>query len=116
MEVKVIHNAKHPDLQDCPIGCDRSSATIVINPRLFYPMSEFEQKFWIGHELGHIVLDTDSETEADTYAFTRMVNTEYRSLKQMIAALNNLLYPDHPETPERKQNLLNLAHKWDETH
>lgn len=116
MKIKVEHDPFHPELQDCPIGCHRPSRTIIINPVLFDQLTPFEQKFWIGHEMGHIVLDTDSETEADTYAFNRMAGTEYRSLKQMVQALNNLLDPAHSETAERKRNLLKIARKWDETH
>lgn len=116
MKIKVEHDPFHPELQDCPIGCHRPSRTIIINPVLFDQLTPFEQKFWIGHEMGHIVLDTDAETEADTYAFNRMAGSEYMSLKQMLAALEYLLDPAHPETASRKQNLLKIAHKWDETH
>lgn len=115
MKITVIHDPTHPDLQDCPIGCYRDEKTIVINPILYYALSDFEQKFWLKHEEGHIVLDTDDEVKSDAYAFDKMVGTEFKSLKQMIAALENLL-SNSPESKKRKKALLKRAYDWDKTH
>lgn len=115
MKITVIHDPTHPDLQDCPIGAIRATKTIVINPILYYALSDFEQKFWLKHEEGHIVLDTSNEIKADAYAFDKMVATEYRSLKQMVAALENLL-SNSPESKSRKKALMKRALEWDKTH
>jgi hypothetical protein len=115
MKIKIIYDRHHPELQDCPLGCVRMNGNgiIVINPDLFYAMTDFEQRFWLLHEEGHIALDTDSETKADEYAFNQLAGTEFRSLKQMVAALNNLLSDYNPETHVRKKTLMKLALEWD---
>ncbi len=86
---------------------------IIINPDLFYAMTDFEQRFWLLHEEGHIALDTDSETKADGYAFNQFAGKEFRSLKQMVTALDNLLNDRNPETRVRKKALMKLALDWD---
>lgn len=114
--IRVAYDAEHPDLQNCPCGCIRAEELIVINPVLFYKMRKFDQKFWLLHEEGHIKLDTDDEVQADAYAFDAVVGTEYRSLKQMVAALDALLVNISPEVARRKKELYNKALNWDASH
>ena len=111
--INVVYVYDHPDLQDCPIGCIRWERTIYINPTLYFALTPFEQKFWYLHEVGHIELNTNDEVEADAYAFDAMAGTEYRSLKQMVAALDNLLTSPHPEARKRKAALMVRATSWD---
>ena len=115
-KIKIIYDSEHPQLQDCPIGCIRHTATIVINPVLFYQLNEFDRKFWLLHEEGHIVLNTDSETLADEYAFNKLAGSEHKSLKQMVKALDTLLDDSNPETEIRKETLYKNALNWDKTH
>jgi len=115
MKIKIIYDRNHPQLQDCPCGCVKQNGNglIIINPDLFYAMTDFEQRFWLLHEEGHIFLNTDSEIKADEYAFRLLVGTEFRSLKQMVEALNNLLDSSNPETEVRKNALMKIALDWD---
>ena len=114
--IQVIYDATHPDLQDCPVGCIRAEELIIINPDLFYLMRDFDQKFWLLHEEGHIKQNTSDEVLADSYAFDALAGTEFRSLKQMCAALDNLLVGGNPEFDRRKASLRARAVRWDATH
>lgn len=104
------------EMIDTPCAADRSTRTIYINPKLFKKLSIFEKKFWIWHEKGHIILNTSDEIKADTFAFNKLAGTEYRSLKQMIEAAENLLNPNSPYHQERIDNLYKLAIKYDMEH
>lgn len=114
--IEVIYDADFPGLEDCPIACVRAERLIVINPGLFYAMTVFEQKFWLLHEEGHINLDTSSEVMADGYAFDKLAGTEFRSLKQMVAATEKLLVGSNPEFKLRKEALFQRAYAWDQAH
>ncbi len=114
--IQVIYDATHPDLQDCPIGCIRSQEVIIINPDLFYPMRAFDQQFWLLHEEGHIKLNTSDEVLADSFAFDALVGSQFRSLKQICAALDSLLVGSNPEFERRKSSLMDRAIRWDATH
>ncbi len=99
-----------------PCACDRQTATIYINPILYSKLPPFERKFWILHEKGHIVLNTADELKADKYAFDKLAGTEWRSLKQMIGALEHLLDSNNSFHQERIDHIYNLALQWDKTH
>lgn len=99
-----------------PCACDRQTATIYINPPLYSKLPPFERKFWILHEKGHIVLDTPDELKADKYAFDKLAGTEWRSLKQMIGALEHLLDSSNEFHQERIDHIYKLALQWDKTH
>jgi len=119
--IKVIYDAEHPELQDCPLGCivtRKGEGIIIINPDLFYRYDEFERKWLLLHEEGHIMLDTSDEIEADAYAFDYLVNTEYRSMKRMLELLDKILsfVNWHPSQEKRKQALYRRALQWDKSH
>ncbi len=103
-------------MKDTPMAADRTTGTIYINPKLYSKLSIFEKKFWDQHEKGHIILNTSDEIKADTYAFNKLAGTEFRSLKQMIEAAENLLNENCPYHQERIDNLYALALKWDREH
>lgn len=109
-------NKADGDMVDTPMAADRSSATIYINPILYSKLSPFEKKFWTWHEKGHILLNTSDEIAADNFAFKKMAGKEYRSLKQMIEAAENLLDGDNQYHQERINNLYCQAIEWDKTH
>lgn len=104
------------DMADTPCAADRSTHTIYINPKLYKKLSIFEKKFWLWHEKGHIILNTADEIKADTFAFNKLAGTEYRSMKQMIEAAENLLDEHCPYHQQRIDNLYSLAIKYDMEH
>ena len=104
------------EMADTPCAADRSTHTIYINPLLYNKLSIFEKKFWLWHEKGHIILNTPDEIKADTFAFHKLAGTEYRSMKQMIEAAENLLDPECPYHQERIDNLYKLAIEYDMKH
>lgn len=111
--IVIEENAYHPYMGDSPIICLRDERKIIIDPLTFYALPKFDQRFWIEHEKGHIELDTDNEFEADEFAFNSLVNTEYRSMKKMIGAINRLLIRGDNEQEARKARLVELCYKWD---
>lgn len=104
------------EMADTPCAADRSTHTIYINPILYNKLSIFEKKFWLWHEKGHIILNTPDEIKADTFAFHKLAGTEYRSMKQMIEAAENLLDPNCKYHQERIDNLYKLAIEYDMKH
>lgn len=103
-------------MSDTPAAIDRETGTLFINPRLYFRLTKFQQKFVILHEKGHYFLNTDIEEEADAYAFDRLVNTEHRSMKQMIETLETILDPNKIGHQARIRALINRAVAWDKAH
>jgi len=101
---------------DSPAACDSQSGIIFLHPDYFNALTPFQQKFIYWHEVGHIMLDTRSEIEADAYAFDKLAGTEFRSLKQMLSALKDVLGPRNPTTEPRYKALLIRAFEWDARH
>ena len=64
--------------------------TFLVNSLSFPAADEFAQRFYLAHELGHWLLDTDSEQAADTFALSVLAGTERRSLKKSLAALDRM--------------------------
>jgi Zn-dependent peptidase ImmA (M78 family) len=116
MQITYEYDPYHPQLQDCPAGTNRYTGLIVINPNLYDKLTPFQQKFTILHELGHINLQTDDETLADAYAFDRLAGTEFRSLKQCVEFLDELLDPNYSENQKRIETLYKRAEEWDKKH
>ena len=116
MDITIEYDAFHPDLQDCPAGCNIDTGVIVINPTLFDVLSDFQKKFVLLHEEGHIRLHTHDEIQADAYAFDRLAGTEFRSLKQSVEFLEQLLNPAYPTNEVRKASLYKRALDWDKKH
>ncbi len=73
-----------------PAGCDRTAGIVYINTDVIGNYSEFEQDFWIEHEIGHCVLQTDDEFKADSYALGQLFGKYEKSLKKSLIALYNL--------------------------
>lgn len=110
---QIIYDPNHPELTDSPAGCDRTDKVIVVNPVLFNELTPFQKKFILLHEEGHISLNTDNEISADSYAFDRLAGTEFRSLKQAVGALQQILDGSNPEHKQRYDALYSRALKWD---
>lgn len=104
------------EMIDTPAAIDRDTAILYINPKLWFKLTDFQRKFVRLHEKGHLVLDTDIEELADAYAFDHLVNTEYRSMKQMIETLETILDPNRTGHSIRIQALYKKALEWDKAH
>ena len=113
MDITFEYDTEHPQLQDCPAGTYRYTGLIVINPQLFDRLTPFQQRFTLYHELGHINLQTDDEILADGYDFDQLAGTEFRSMKQCLEFLDELLEPGQEETEERIEALYQRALEWD---
>lgn len=105
-----------PWIASTPAAVDRSSGILYINPRLFSQLTPFQKKFVKLHEEGHWRLRTDSETEADAYAFRRLAGTELRSLKQAMDCIDTLLPDNNPTKARRYRSLYRLALSYDWHH
>ena len=104
------------EIFDTPAAIDRETATLFINPKLYFKLTRFQQRFVVLHEEGHLVLNTDIEELADAYAFDRLVGTEYRSMKQMIETLETILDPNRLGHKLRIDALYKRAIEWDKAH
>ena len=104
------------EMFDTPAAIDRETATLFINPKIYFKLTRFQQRFVVLHEEGHLVLNTDIEELADAYAFDRLVGTEYRSMKQMIETLETILDPNRIGHKLRIDALYKRAIEWDKAH
>lgn len=104
------------DMADTPAAIDRANGILWLNPKRWFKLTPFQQKFIKYHEYGHLVLNTDSEIEADTYAFNKLAGTEFRSLKQCIECLEEILNEEILGHKVRIDHMYQLALKWDKEH
>lgn len=74
-------------LQNCPAEVDMATGVISINMDVWDDYDDFEKSFVIAHEVGHYVLDTDDEKEADLYALKAVYKTAPKSLRRSIQTL-----------------------------
>lgn len=86
-----------------PARVHRPSGTIFLPPS-FFDHTEDEQKMILMHEVGHHVLQTSNESEADKFAAEQLVD-ELGS-KRTFRALNNSLFMS-PSSDARRINLFN---------
>lgn len=101
------------NIGDCPAAIDRRNGILYINHIKYQELTPFQQKFVYHHEMGHYHLDTDSEIKADAYAFDQLAGTEFRSLKQCLECLTEILDKDNPTLKPRYDALLQRALEWD---
>lgn len=104
------------EMYDTPAAIDRETATLYINPKLWFQLTPFQRAFVRLHEIGHLVLDTNNEEMADAYAFDRLVGSEHRSMKQMIETLETILDPNKTGHRIRIEALYKKALAWDKAH
>lgn len=81
-------------LGTCPASIDMKTGVININRDVWDRFDNFEKGFILMHEVGHYVLDTDSEYEADAYALKRVYRTAPRSLKRSLQTLMKIRVVD----------------------
>jgi hypothetical protein len=75
------------ELQSCPAAADMVDGVIEINADVWGDYDNFQRRFILAHEEGHIVLDTDNEEEADRYAVNKVRGTARKSLKRSLETL-----------------------------
>lgn len=71
----------------CPASVDMTTGVVSINRSVWDSYDQFEKNFILFHELGHYLLDTDSEYEADAFALQHVYKTAPRSLKRALQTL-----------------------------
>ena len=113
--MKTIYKS-NGDMADTPAAIDRERRILYINPKLYFKLTPFQQKFVKLHEYGHLQMNTSNEFIADAYAFDRLAGTEFRSLKQCIECLNTILDPNNPGHKVRIDALYERALEWDRQH
>ncbi len=111
--VKVVWSDK---IGKSPAAIDRVSGVLYLHPVYYRRLSPFHQNFVYWHEVGHYTLDTSDEIKADAYAFDVLAGTEFRSLKQSLTALSEVLSPDNPSLLPRYKALVLRALRWDYRH
>lgn len=82
-------------LGTCPASVDMCNGVISINKSVWERYDQFEKNFILFHEIGHYVLDTDSEYKADEYALRHVYKTAPRSLKRALLALCKIRIIDY---------------------
>lgn len=115
MKLKTVYHSKG-EMADTPAAIDRENHILYINPKRYFQLTKFQQKFVKLHEYGHYNLNTDSEIEADTYAFNHLAGSEFRSLKQCIECLEELLDESKIGHKVRIDHMYKLAIQWDQKH
>ncbi len=86
-EITVNHYHTFPDNSTNPARCNRATATIDINDKVWSKLTPLQQDWWMAHERGHIILNTGDEIAADAYAFQQVAGSTPYSLIQIINAM-----------------------------
>jgi hypothetical protein len=92
---------------------DNGDAVIYLNRAKYNKLSKFQKDFVVLHEMGHYVLNTDSEIEADGYAFDRLAGTQYESLSKSLGAIVELLPTLNTSRPLRLKAMTERVLEWD---
>ena len=111
--MKTIYTTIAPFIQDSPAAIDRTNGILYINPKLFNRLTPFQKKFVKYHEMGHYKFQTSDELVADAYAFDQLAGTEFRSLKQALGCINDVLSENNPTKKIRYDALYKRALEWD---
>jgi len=108
--MQVVHTTH---IGNSPAAIDRALGILYLNPDILQTLTPFQQKFVYWHEMGHYHLDTPDEIKADAYAFDKLAGTEFRSLKQCLESLEEVLSEDNPTLAPRLKALKIRAFEWD---
>lgn len=111
--MKTIYTTIAPFIQDSPAAIDRTNGILYINPKLFNRLTPFQKKFVKYHEMGHYKFQTSDELVADAYAFDQLAGTEFRSLKQALGCINDVLKNHNPTKQLRYDALYRRVLEWD---
>ena len=83
-----------------PARVNRMTGELQLNPDVWPKLTDAEKDFIMAHELGHLLLNTTSETEADAFADYLYANKGL-SLKQSISSMTKFLDESNPQHRER---------------
>lgn len=111
--MKTIYTTIAPFVQNSPAAIDRTNGILYINPKLFNRLTPFQKKFVKYHEMGHYKFQTSDELVADAYAFDQLAGTEFRSLKQALGCINDVLSENNPTKKMRYDALYKRVLEWD---
>ena len=111
--MKTIYTTIAPFIQDSPAAIDRTNGILYINTKLFNRLTPFQKKFVKHHEMGHYKFQTSDELVADAYAFDQLAGTEFRSLKQALGCINDVLKNNNPTKQLRYDALYRRVLEWD---
>ena len=111
--MKTIYTTTADFLRESPAAIDRTQGILYINPKLFNRLTPFQKKFVKAHEMGHYKYQTSDEVVADAYAFDQLAGTEFRSLKQALGCINDILKDNNPGKKKRYDALYKRALTWD---
>ena len=112
MKIKTVYQSSG-EMSDTPAAIDRDNGILYLNPKMWFNLTPFRRKFIKWYEYGHLHLNTDSEIKADEYAFNKLAGTEFRSLKQCIECLEEILDEKILGHKVRIDHMYNLALEWD---
>jgi len=76
---------------------------IMVDAQRWNSLPAWQKKQILLHELGHNILDTRNEMEADEFAFQNFVGTEKQSLKKTIAVLKQNLDTNKSTTSKKNR-------------
>ena len=111
--MKTIYTTTADFIQDSPAAIDRLNGVLYINPKLFNRLTPFQKKFVKWHEIGHYKEQTSDEVIADAFAFDQLAGTEFRSLKQALGCISEILDSSNPGKQQRYDALYKRALAWD---
>ena len=111
--MKTVYTTIAPFVQNSPAAIDRTNGILYINPKLFNRLTPFQKKFVKYHEMGHYKFQTSDELVADAYAFDQLAGTEFRSLKQALGCINDVLKNNNPTKQLRYDALYRRVLEWD---
>lgn len=92
-----------------PAMVHMDTGLIKLNRDVWDNYDDFQKKFILEHELGHFLMNEDSEIEADKYALHKVYKTEPNSLNKAIGTLHKIGI----KNPERHKALVVEALKID---
>ncbi|MGZ3983432.1 MAG: hypothetical protein ACXVJE_19545 [Mucilaginibacter sp.] len=95
-----------------PARVNRKTGVMYLSRRDMYPLPKEIRLFIMLHEMGHAVLQTKSEEEADEWAFNEYAKRGY-SLTMAVRALTRVLHDTNPAHAWRMYLQVQRAKKFD---
>lgn len=89
---------------ETPARVNLDTRVVEVNAPVFRNLTPWQQKMVLGHEEGHVALDTvDDEIAADRYSIEKFAGSEAYSLRKMVEAMITFFnrYPQIPESRKK---------------
>lgn len=88
---------------DTPARVNIDTQVVEVDAPVFYTFTPWQQKMILGHEEGHVVLDTvDDEIAADRYSIEKFAGSEAYSLRRMVDEMI-VFFNKYPQIPETRK-------------